>query len=142
MAAKWWEDTLCGLQVSSWYSTTLQSSRVCIYIYCGIHEIQYKLSIIILFWIHNWNKFLFRGGICIWAASYPGNAASVRSGIASFSGTLSWGSGIRWTLVDFLRCFNDEQISALSWSPNGRYPKQLPFDICICYLFAKLLHAV
>ncbi|KAK6942094.1 hypothetical protein RJ641_027471, partial [Dillenia turbinata] len=63
-----------------------------------------------------------RGGICIWAASYPGNAAAVRSGVVSFSGTLSRGSGVRWTLVDFLRTQNDEQVSALSWSPNGRYP--------------------
>lgn len=62
-----------------------------------------------------------KGGICIWSASYPGNAASVRSGGASFSGTLSRGSGIRWTLVDFLRSHNGEHISALSWSPDGRY---------------------
>ncbi|MBA0687685.1 hypothetical protein Goari_015199, partial [Gossypium aridum] len=44
-----------------------------------------------------------KGGICIWAASYPGNAASVRSGSASFLGALSRGSGTRWTLVDFFR---------------------------------------
>ncbi|KAA8517841.1 hypothetical protein F0562_015315 [Nyssa sinensis] len=60
-----------------------------------------------------------KGGICIWTASCPGNAASVRSGVAS--GTLSRGSGIRWTLVDFFRSHDDEQISALSWSPDGRY---------------------
>ncbi|XP_059668260.1 aladin [Cornus florida] len=60
-----------------------------------------------------------KGGICIWTASYPGNAASVRSGVSS--GTLSKGSGSRWTLVDFLRSHDDEQISALSWSPDGRY---------------------
>ncbi|KAJ4958150.1 hypothetical protein NE237_025261 [Protea cynaroides] len=65
-----------------------------------------------------------RGGICIWSASYPGNAASVRSGVSSFLGTLSRGSGVRWTLVDVLRSPNNEQISALSWSPNGRYPNQ------------------
>ncbi|WCJ28691.1 Transducin/WD40 repeat-like superfamily protein [Euphorbia peplus] len=63
-----------------------------------------------------------KGGICIWAASYPGNAASVRSGAALSLGTLSRGSGTRWTLVDFLRSDNEEQISALSWSPDGRYP--------------------
>lgn len=62
-----------------------------------------------------------KGGICIWAASYPGNAALVRTGAASFLGTLSRGSGTRWSLVDFLRSPNDEQISALSWSPDGRY---------------------
>ncbi|XP_058205296.1 aladin [Rhododendron vialii] len=60
-----------------------------------------------------------KGGICIWTASNPGNIASVRSGVAS--GTLSRGSGARWTLVDFLRSHDDEQISALSWSPDGRY---------------------
>uniref|UniRef100_A0A1J3DI09 Aladin n=1 Tax=Noccaea caerulescens TaxID=107243 RepID=A0A1J3DI09_NOCCA len=62
-----------------------------------------------------------RGGICIWAASYPGNMALVRSGGSSLRGSLSRGSGTRWILVDFLRCQNDEQISALSWSPCGRY---------------------
>lgn len=62
-----------------------------------------------------------KGGICIWAASYPGNAALVRSGAASFLGTLSRGSGTRWSLVDYLRSSNDEKISALSWSPDGRY---------------------
>ncbi|XP_021831355.1 aladin isoform X1 [Prunus avium] len=61
------------------------------------------------------------GGICIWAASFPGSAASVRSGASSFLGTLSRGSGVRYTLVDFLRSHNGEQISALSWSPDGRY---------------------
>lgn len=72
-----------------------------------------------------------RGGICIWAASYPGNAASVRSGAASFLGTLSRGSGIRYILVDFLKSPNDEQINALSWSPDGRYPyyTRLPFVV-------------
>ncbi|XP_052175856.1 aladin [Diospyros lotus] len=60
-----------------------------------------------------------RGGICLWSASYPGNPASVRSGVAS--GTLSRSSGTRWTLVDFLRSPDGELISALSWSPDGRY---------------------
>lgn len=63
-----------------------------------------------------------RSGICIWAASYPGNAASVRFGAASFLGSLSRGSGIRYILVDFLRSQNDEHVSALTWSPDGRYP--------------------
>ncbi|KAK9124946.1 hypothetical protein Scep_013792 [Stephania cephalantha] len=62
-----------------------------------------------------------KGGICIWSASYPGNAASVRSGVASFVGSLSRSSGVRWTLVDFLRSPNDELVSSLSWSPDGRY---------------------
>ncbi|KAK7396090.1 hypothetical protein VNO78_16840 [Psophocarpus tetragonolobus] len=62
------------------------------------------------------------GGICIWAASYPGNAACVRSGAASFSGSLSRSSGNRYILVDFLRTPSDEHVSALTWSPDGRYP--------------------
>ncbi|GMH20233.1 hypothetical protein Nepgr_022074 [Nepenthes gracilis] len=64
-----------------------------------------------------------KGGIFLWAATYPGNSASVRYGAAPFVGTISRGSGIRWTLVDFLKS-HDEQISALSWSPDGRYPYQ------------------
>ncbi|KAK7825982.1 aladin [Quercus suber] len=59
---------------------------------------------------------VLEGGICIWAASFPGNAASVRPGAVSFLGTNSRGSGVRYILVDFLRSPNDEQISALSWS--------------------------
>ncbi|KAL1813421.1 hypothetical protein ACET3Z_023486 [Daucus carota] len=60
-----------------------------------------------------------KGGICIWSASYPGNAAPVRSGVTA--GTISGSSGIRWTLVDILRGRADEQVTALSWSPDGRY---------------------
>ncbi|THF95473.1 hypothetical protein TEA_007735 [Camellia sinensis var. sinensis] len=60
-----------------------------------------------------------KGRICIWTASYLCNAASVRSGVTS--GTIARGTGTRWTLVDFLRSHDDEQISALSWSPDGRY---------------------
>ncbi|CAH9112608.1 unnamed protein product [Cuscuta epithymum] len=67
-----------------------------------------------------------KGGICIWASSYPGNAASVRSGVTL--GTLSRGSGSRWTLVDFLRTHEDEQVSTLSWSPNGRYLASASFE--------------
>uniref|UniRef100_A0A7N0TKV6 Aladin seven-bladed propeller domain-containing protein n=1 Tax=Kalanchoe fedtschenkoi TaxID=63787 RepID=A0A7N0TKV6_KALFE len=62
-----------------------------------------------------------KGGICIWAASYLGNTASVRSGVSSFLGSPSRGSGTRWTLIDFLRSPSDEHISALAWSPNGIY---------------------
>ncbi|XP_074306817.1 aladin [Silene latifolia] len=62
-----------------------------------------------------------KGGICIWAASYPGNPASVRPGAASFVGAISKGSGMRWTLVDFLKGHDGEHISSLSWSPDGRY---------------------
>ncbi|KAK4485620.1 hypothetical protein RD792_008263 [Penstemon davidsonii] len=80
----------------------------------------------ILEWRPNGGKTLSvacKGGICIWAASYPGNVASVRTGVTS--STLSRGSGTRWTLVDFLQSSDNEQISALSWSPDGRYPSQL-----------------
>lgn len=62
-----------------------------------------------------------KGGICIWSASYPGNAACMRSGVASSIGAVSRGSGVRWMLVDFLRSPNDEQITALCWNPDGRY---------------------
>ncbi|XP_070047747.1 aladin isoform X2 [Nicotiana tomentosiformis] len=65
-------------------------------------------------------------GICIWAASYQGNAPSVRSGVTL--GTLSRGSGTKWTLVDFLRSPEHEQITALSWSPNGRYLASASFE--------------
>ncbi|XP_059462760.1 aladin [Corylus avellana] len=78
----------------------------------------------VLEWRPNGGKMLAvacKGGVCIWAASYPGNAASVRSGAASFLGTISRGSGGQYILVDFLRNPSDEQISALSWSPDGRY---------------------
>lgn len=78
----------------------------------------------VLEWRPNGGKMLSvacKGGVCIWAASYPGNAALVRSGAASFFGTISRGSGGQYILVDFLRNPNDEQISALSWSPDGRY---------------------
>ncbi|KAK1294076.1 hypothetical protein QJS10_CPA16g01223 [Acorus calamus] len=62
-----------------------------------------------------------KGGICIWSASYPGNTPAVRSGIATSLGTISRGSSVRWTLVDFLRCPSGEQVSTISWNPNGRY---------------------
>ncbi|KAE8125106.1 hypothetical protein FH972_019941 [Carpinus fangiana] len=78
----------------------------------------------VLEWRPNGGKMLAvacKGGVCIWAASYPGNAASVRSGAASFLGTISRGSGGQYILVDFLRNPSDEQISAVSWSPDGRY---------------------
>lgn len=86
------------------------------------HESQRDVKLIE--WRPNGGKTLSvacKGGICMWAASYPGNAAIARSGVAPFFGTVARGSGIRWTVVDFLQSQNDEQISALSWSPNGRY---------------------
>lgn len=46
----------------------------------------------------------------------------VRPGIASSVGGVFRASGVRWTLVDFLRSPDGEQISALCWNPDGRYP--------------------
>ncbi|GMP98074.1 hypothetical protein CsSME_00046097 [Camellia sinensis var. sinensis] len=46
-------------------------------------------------------------------------SVACKSGVTS--GTIARGAGTRWTLVDFLRSHDDEQISALSWSPDGRY---------------------
>ncbi|PIN21123.1 WD40 repeat protein [Handroanthus impetiginosus] len=83
---------------------------------------EYQKDVKILEWRPNGGKTLSvacKGGICIWAASYPGNVPSVRSGVTS--STISRGSGTKWILVDFLRSFDSEQISALSWSPDGRY---------------------
>ncbi|KAL4203293.1 hypothetical protein AMTRI_Chr01g103280 [Amborella trichopoda] len=57
-----------------------------------------------------------KGGICIWSASYPGNVAPLRSGVASFLGNPARGSGIRWALVDFLKSPGGEQVTALSWT--------------------------
>ncbi|KAL5059099.1 hypothetical protein RYX36_030703 [Vicia faba] len=79
----------------------------------------------VLEWRPNGGRMLAVGcksGICIWSASYPGNTASARSGTISFVGSLSRGSGIRYLLVDFLRSQNGEHVSALTWSPDGRYP--------------------
>ncbi|KAG9134487.1 hypothetical protein Leryth_021501 [Lithospermum erythrorhizon] len=74
-----------------------------------------------------------KGGICIWSACYPGNMPCVRSGVTS--GTLSRGSGTRWTLIDFLQSPDDETISALTWSPDGRYP----VDLLMSFPFISLL---
>ncbi|KAL3629835.1 hypothetical protein CASFOL_027057 [Castilleja foliolosa] len=88
------------------------------------HESQKDVKV--LEWRPNGGKTLSvacMGGICIWAASNLGNVPSVRSGV--HSNTLSRGSATRWILVDFLQSTDSEQISALSWSPDGRYPNQL-----------------
>lgn len=63
-----------------------------------------------------------RGGIAIWSANYPGNMAPVRAGVVSILGTPNRGTGARWALVDFLRTGNNAPVTALSWSPCGRYP--------------------
>ncbi|KAH1194504.1 Aladin [Glycine max] len=97
----------------------------------------------VLEWRPNGGKMLAvgcKGGICMWAASYPGNAASVRSGAASFLGGLSRSSGNRYILVDFLRSPYDEHVSALSWSPDGRYPylcQKVLLIFGFCYVFPK-----
>ncbi|KAI5671783.1 hypothetical protein M9H77_12147 [Catharanthus roseus] len=82
----------------------------------------YQKNVKSLEWRPNGGKMLSiacKDGICIWAASYPGNSVSIRCGTTK--GTMSRASGTRWTQVDFLRSQDDEQISALSWSPDGRY---------------------
>ncbi|VVA28872.1 PREDICTED: aladin [Prunus dulcis] len=80
------------------------------------------------------------GGICIWAASFPGSAASVRSGASSFLGTLSRGSGVRYTLSSSFTIWDVAQglgtpirrglggISMLKWSPTGDYFFSAKFD--------------
>ncbi|XP_068662557.1 aladin [Aristolochia californica] len=78
----------------------------------------------VLEWRPNGGKTLAvacKGGICIWCASFPGNTAPIRSGVASHMGRASRGSGVWWTMVDFLQNPYGEQVSTLSWSPNGRY---------------------
>ena len=65
---------------------------------------------------------VFRVGIAIWSANYPGNLAPVRAGVVSILGTPNRGTGARWALVDILRTGNGAPVTALSWSPCGRYP--------------------
>ncbi|KAL9331417.1 hypothetical protein ACSQ67_001027 [Phaseolus vulgaris] len=93
----------------------------------------------VLEWRPNGGKMLAvgcKGGICIWAASYPGNAASLRSGAASFLGSLSRNSGNR-SLVPFLLVVTGVGtpirrglggISMLKWSPTGDYFFVSKFD--------------
>ncbi|GLJ51745.1 hypothetical protein SUGI_1099660 [Cryptomeria japonica] len=57
-----------------------------------------------------------RGGICIWTASFPGSVAPARSGVVSFLGTTSRGTGLRWTLTDFLKSPGSETVTTLSWT--------------------------
>lgn len=65
---------------------------------------------------------IYRGGIAIWSASYPGNIAPVRAGVVSILGMPNRGTGARWALVDFLRAWGGAPVTTLSWSPCGRYP--------------------
>uniref|UniRef100_A0A0E0MC37 Anaphase-promoting complex subunit 4-like WD40 domain-containing protein n=1 Tax=Oryza punctata TaxID=4537 RepID=A0A0E0MC37_ORYPU len=60
-----------------------------------------------------------KGGICLWSASYPGNVASVKSGVTSSSfGAVPRGSGGQWILVDILRGSSAEL--GANWDPEGR----------------------
>ena len=68
------------------------------------------------------DNFLSRGSICLWSASYLGNAPTVKSCVTSSSfGAVPRGSS-SWILVDVLRGSSTELVSALCWKPDGRYP--------------------
>ncbi|KAI3847654.1 hypothetical protein MKW92_042371 [Papaver armeniacum] len=97
----------------------------------------------VLDWRPNGGKTLAvacKNGICIWSASYPGSVACVRSGIASFAGTLSRASGVRWTMSSSFTVWDVAQglgtpirrglggISLLKWSPMGDYFFTAKFD--------------
>ncbi|KAK8588855.1 hypothetical protein V6N12_023268 [Hibiscus sabdariffa] len=93
----------------------------------------------VLEWRPNGGKSLAvacKGGICIWVASYPGNAASVRSGSASFLGALSRGSGTRssFTIWDVSQGIGTPirrglgGTSVVKWSPTGDYFFSGKFD--------------
>uniref|UniRef100_A0A0D9XWK2 Uncharacterized protein n=1 Tax=Leersia perrieri TaxID=77586 RepID=A0A0D9XWK2_9ORYZ len=69
-----------------------------------------------------------KGGICLWSASYPGNVASIKSGVASSSfGAFPRVSGGQWILVDVLHGLGTpirrgfSTISLVRWSPTGDY---------------------
>ncbi|KAG6580863.1 Aladin, partial [Cucurbita argyrosperma subsp. sororia] len=110
------------------------------------HDLQRDVKV--LEWRPNGGRTLSvacKDGICIWAASFPGNAASVRPGAVSFLGSFSRGSGVRYTLVDFLRTPSASYesssftiwdvaqglgtpirrglgcVSTIKWSPSGDY---------------------
>ncbi|KAI3869506.1 hypothetical protein MKX03_033229 [Papaver bracteatum] len=97
----------------------------------------------VLDWRPNGGKTLAvacKNGICIWSASYPGSVACVRSGSASFAGTLSRASGVRWTMSSSFTVWDVAQglgtpirrglggISLLKWSPMGDYFFTAKFD--------------
>ncbi|KAL5220438.1 hypothetical protein ABZP36_025151 [Zizania latifolia] len=76
-----------------------------------------------------------KGGICLWSASYPGNVASVKSGVTSSPfGAFSRGSGGQWILVDILYGLGTpirrglSSISLVRWSPSGDYLLTSKFD--------------
>ncbi|GMN60781.1 hypothetical protein TIFTF001_029867 [Ficus carica] len=95
----------------------------------------------LLEWRPNGGRTLYvacKGGICIWAASFPGNAATVRSGAASFLGTLSRASASfessSFTIWDVAQGKGTPirrglgGISILKWSPTGDYFFSAKFD--------------
>ena len=79
-----------------------------------------------------------RVGIAIWSANYPGNLAPVRAGVVSILGTPNRGTGARWALVDILRIGNGAPVTALSWSPCGRYPLLWSFAFHLLLFFPLL----
>lgn len=100
-------------------------------------SVQWQLSCLVLFVYWTW-VYWCRSGICIWSASYPGNTASARSGTISYVGSLSRGSGIRYLLVDFLRSQKGEHVSALTWSPDGRYPYKCLNLFCFTFCLPNM----
>lgn len=81
---------------------------------------------------------VFRVGIAIWSANYPGNLAPVRAGVVSILGTPNRGTGARWALVDILRTGNGAPVTALSWSSCGRYPLLWSFAFHLLLFFPLL----
>ncbi|KAG5054967.1 hypothetical protein JHK85_007477 [Glycine max] len=91
----------------------------------------------VLEWRPNGGKMLAvgcKGGICMWAASYPGNAASVRSGAASFLGASASYESSSFSVWDFAQGVGTPirrglgGISMLKWSPTGDYFFASKFD--------------
>uniref|UniRef100_A0A0E0BNF6 Uncharacterized protein n=1 Tax=Oryza glumipatula TaxID=40148 RepID=A0A0E0BNF6_9ORYZ len=69
-----------------------------------VHDFEEPVTIKRMLKLLNGGQIVERGGICLWSASYPGNVASVKSGVTSSSfGAFPRGSGGQWILVDILR---------------------------------------
>ncbi|CAD5326033.1 unnamed protein product [Arabidopsis thaliana] len=79
-----------------------------------------------------------RGGICIWAASYPGNMALVRSGGSALRGTSASYDSSSFTIWDVSQGAGTPirrglgGISMLKWSPTGDYFFAARFDGTFC----------
>ncbi|CAM8884936.1 unnamed protein product [Rhodiola kirilowii] len=75
-----------------------------------------------------------KGGICIWAVSYLGNTASVRSGVSSFMGTSASYESSSFTIWDVAQGIGTPirrglgSISVIKWSPSGDYFLSAKFD--------------